>query len=66
MKKRTPDINQKLMSEQVGTMVLITDPRSEIYLKRAKKQTNKPPSNRMIRHCGGKNGFDDYCERMGE
>jgi len=66
MKRRSPDVNQKLMSEQFGTMVLITDPKSEIYLKRAKKQTNKPPKNRLMRHCGGKNGFDDYVERWHE
>jgi len=54
------------MSEQFGTMVLITDPKSEIYLEKAKKQTNKPPKNRMTRHCGGKNGFDDYVERWHE
>lgn len=54
------------MNEQFGTVVLITDPRSEIYLKKAKKLTNEPPVNRMARPCGGKNGFDDYVERWHE
>ena len=63
MKQRTPDINQKLMSEQVGTVVLITDPKADIYLKRARIKTNNPPQNRLSRQCGGVGGFDDYVER---
>jgi hypothetical protein len=41
-------------------MTLITDPASERYLRRIKKNT--PPSDRLSRPCGGKNGFDDYVE----
>ena len=42
-------------------MTLITDPASDKYLNALK--TNNPPADRMSRHCGGKNGFDDYVER---
>jgi hypothetical protein len=51
------------MSEQVGTVVLITDPKADIYLKRARIKTNNPPQNRLSRQCGGVGGFDDYVER---
>jgi len=42
-------------------MTLITDQASDKYLNAAKR--NNPPADRMSRHCGGKNGFDDYVER---
>lgn len=42
-------------------MTLITEYASERYLNKQKK--NDPPSDRMSRHCGGKDGFDDYVER---
>jgi len=42
-------------------MTLITDPRSDVYLRRVNK--NSPPENRNSRWCGGKGGFDDYVER---
>ena len=45
-------------------MTLITDPRSDRYLNNLKKKRNDPPEDRLKRHCGGKNGFDDYVERM--
>jgi hypothetical protein len=63
MRPRTPDINQKIMSEQCGTTVLITDPRADQYLQRARKQKSNPPTNRLSRPCGGAGGFDDYVER---
>lgn len=66
MKNKTPDINQKIMSEQFGTVVLITDPRADMYLQRAKNKPNKPPTNRLSRPCGGPGGFDDYVERWHE
>jgi hypothetical protein len=42
-------------------MTLITDQASDKYLSATKR--NNPPADRMSRHCGGKNGFDDYVER---
>lgn len=45
-------------------MTLITDPRSDKYLNRARKRKNDPPSDRYSKWCGGKNGFDDYAERL--
>jgi len=42
-------------------MTLITEYASEKYLNKKKK--NDPPSDRLSRQCGGKNGFDDYVER---
>lgn len=42
--------------------VLITDPRSDYYLKKASKPKNTPPTDRLSRPCGGKGGFDDYAE----
>ena len=47
-------------------MTLITDPRSDKYLNRAKKAKNTPPEDRLSRQCGGKDGFDDYVERWHE
>lgn len=41
-------------------MTLITDPASDRYLKKVKRNT--PPLDRLSRPCGGKNGFDDYVE----
>jgi|TARA_Y100000289_G_scaffold33397_1_gene33034 hypothetical protein len=40
-------------------MTLITDPRSDKYLNRAKKAKNAPRKDR-------KNGFDDYVERLSD
>ena len=45
-------------------MTLITDPRSDVYLRKIEKKPNDPPKDHLERHCGGKNGFDDYVERM--
>lgn len=45
-------------------MTLITDPRSDKYLKMARKRRSDPPSDRTSKWCGGKNGFDDYVEWM--
>lgn len=63
MKNRTPDINQNIMSKEFGTVVLITDPRADKYLEKARKTKNNPPANRLSRPCGGAGGFDDYVER---
>lgn len=52
-----PDRNVEYMKEMWGTKRLVTD-----YYQEPKKN-NKPPEDRYSRHCGGKNGFDDYVER---
>lgn len=57
-----PDSNQEYMVQQWGTKYLITDPRSDYYLKKASKSKNDPPEDRLSRPCGGKDGFDDYAE----
>jgi len=56
-----PDNVPEIMEKDFGTVVLITDPRSDAYLNQFKK--NSPPANRNSRWCGGKGGFDDYVER---
>ena len=48
-------------------MTLITDPKSDYWLKKhAKKKYSTPPEDRMSRPCGGPNGFDDFVERWHE
>lgn len=55
-----PDNVPDMMENDFGTVVLITDPRSDKYLQ---QNNNNPPPNRYSRWCGGKGGFDDYVER---
>ena len=58
------DKNSSLMQEDFGTTVLITDPAADRYLaKAAKERQCTIPEDRYSRPCGGKGGFDDYCER---
>jgi len=57
--KPNPDRDVNYMKEMWGTTKLITD----YYPESEKKQKNQPPEDRYSRHCGGKNGFDDYVER---
>lgn len=45
-------------------MTLITDPRSDKYLNKVSSRRNDPPNDRLSAWCGGKNGFDDYVERL--
>ncbi|UYE97308.1 hypothetical protein [Cyanophage S-TIM54] len=43
MKPRTPDVNKELLRQATGSLYLITDPRSDIFLKRSenmKKHAN--------------------------
>jgi hypothetical protein len=54
------DVNPKLMAETTGAKVLITDRAADRYLDQAAKYGRE----RYSRWCGGKNGFDDYCERV--
>lgn len=46
-------------------MTLITEYSSEKWLKKAQKKY-EIPENRLSRHCGGANGFDDFVERWHE
>ena len=55
-----PDNIPSMMENDFGTKVLITDPKSDNYLKKVNKN---PPKDRYSRWCGGKNGFDDFVER---
>jgi len=57
-----PDHVKEIMEKEHGTSVLITDPRADQYLAKARKMKYKTPENRLERWCGGKNGFDDYVE----
>ena len=34
MKPRTPEVNQELLKQATGALYLITDPRSDIFLKK--------------------------------
>ena len=54
-----PDNVPSMMKNDFGTTVLITDPRADQILM---KPSPTPPTNRLSRWCGGKNGFDDYVE----
>jgi hypothetical protein len=60
--KPIPDNVPSMMSEDFGTTVLITDPRSDALLERSRKMKYKAPMNRLEKWCGGKDGFDDYVE----
>lgn len=48
-------------------MTLISDPASEKYLRKIRKQNKYPlPNDRLSRPCGGAGGFDDFVERFEE
>jgi len=55
------DRNTNLMSQDFGTKCLITDLAADVYLNRASR--NNPEQKKFKEFCGGKNGWDDYCER---
>jgi len=59
-----PDNVPSMMENDFGTTVLITDTRADAYLAKARKMKYKTPENRLERWCGGKDGFDDYVERL--
>lgn len=61
-KKQIPDNVPSMMSEDFGTTVLITDPRSDALLEKSRKMKYMKPPNRLEKWCGGKGGFDDYAE----
>jgi hypothetical protein len=60
--KPIPDSVPSMMQKDFGTSVLITDPRSDALMKKARMKKYKVPENRLDKWCGGKDGFDDYVE----
>lgn len=54
------DTVPSMMEEEFGTKFLITDVKSDTYLKQSEKHGRE----RYRRWCGGKGGFDDYSERL--
>ena len=54
------DRDEKQMFSEHGTKCLITDLAADKYLAQAKKHGEE----RYSKWCGGKGGFDDFCERM--
>jgi hypothetical protein len=54
------DKNPDIMQEQFGTRVLITDLAADKYLEKSAKHGTE----RYRVWCGGKNGFDDFAERL--
>ena len=62
-----PQVIREVMYDDFGTRSLITNPESDIYLKRAekhKKQKSQEESDLFKRWCGGKNGFNVWAERL--
>jgi hypothetical protein len=55
-----PDNVPSMMQEDFGTTVLITNPAADRLLAKASKHGKE----RYAKWCGGKEGFDDFCERM--
>jgi hypothetical protein len=60
MAKSKVDENREMMFADHGTRCLITDTAADKYLDRAKKHG----TDRYSKWCGGKDGFDDYAERL--
>jgi len=60
------DFNSEIMSAEHGTVVLVTSPIADKYLQKAKAKQYSVPEDRYSRPCGGKGGFDDFCERIEE
>jgi hypothetical protein len=59
-----PDNVPEMMAEDFGTVVLVTSPKADKYLQKARTNKYKEaPEDRYSRPCGGKGGFDDYVER---
>lgn len=61
--RKVVDSVPQIMQEDFGTVCLITDPKSDKFLKKVKPCV---PSDRYARPCGGKWGFDDFVERWHE
>ncbi len=58
--KPNPDNVPSMMQEDFGTKVLITDLAADKYLDKSAKHGTE----RYSRWCGGKDGWDDYAERL--
>ena len=54
------------MSAEHGTVVLVTSPIADKYLQKARAKQYSVPEDRYSRPCGGRGGFDDFCERIEE
>lgn len=54
------DVVPSIMREELGTKCLITSREADKYLNR----TEKYGTERYEKWCGGKGGFDDFCERL--
>ena len=54
----------EIMTQDFGTVCLITDQAADKYLARARKE--KTDQKKFTEFCGGAGGWDDFCERMGE
>ena len=55
------DRNEKIMEQEFGTRVLITDLAADKYLEKARKEN--PQQKKFSEFCGGKGGWSDYTER---
>lgn len=60
MAKSPVDRNASLMQETTGAKVLITDLAADVYLS----QSAKHGTERYSKWCGGRDGFDDFAERL--
>jgi hypothetical protein len=58
------DFNSEIMRAEYGTVVLATSPIADKYLTKAKVKQYNVPDDRYSRWCGGKDGFDDFAERL--
>lgn len=54
------DVVPSIMREELGTKCLITSREADKYLNRAGRHGTE----RYEKWCGGKGGFDDFCERL--
>jgi hypothetical protein len=54
------DTVSSMMKEDFGTSCLITSPKADKYLAQSEKHGRE----RYERWCGGKEGFDDFAERL--
>ena len=54
------DFVPSMMKEDFGTKCLITNAAADRYMSRSERLG----PGRCEKWCGGKGGFDDYCERV--